>query len=137
MSLESAGFRRNYTDECKGATFAAANDFSTLGADFIAVKSANHRIYVQKIVVNVSTVAAQTITFKDDAGTPVVIAELPASAAKGAQVLLDAPGEGVPLTLGKNLDVTASAAGVAGSLYVEAYQKLDATISYLAGASAQ
>lgn len=137
MSLSSDGFRAHFTDKSKGVAFTAADDFTSTGADFIAVKSANHRIYVQRIVVDVTTTAAQTIDFKDDAGTPVLIAALIVSAAKGRQVLLDAPGKGVPLTLGKNLDIVASAAGVAGTLYVECYQKLDATIAYDSGASLQ
>lgn len=129
MSLSSWSYRSFFRNSSRAITFLAADDFATTGADFIAVRNANYRIYVQKIVVNVSTVAAVTITFKDDAGTPVVVAELPASAAKGAVVILDAGPLGIPLTLGKNLDITASAAGVAGSLSVECYQKLDAAVA--------
>ena len=36
---------------------------------------------------------------------------------------------GTPLTLGKNLDVVPSAAGVAGRLHIEAYEKLEGAVA--------
>lgn len=128
-NISTDGYRKFHRDETKGITFLATDDFATTGANFITVRNANYQIFVQKIMVNVSTVAAQTLTFADDASTPVVITVLPASAARGNQVILDGGAEGVPLTLGKNLDITASAAGVAGSLVVECYQKLGAVVA--------
>lgn len=121
------GYRRRrtfYQDVSREVVFLAANDFTVLGADFIPVKNANYQLFIQRIIVNVATVAAQSITFQDDAGTPVVIAVLPASAARGVQLILDGGTDGIPLTAGKNLDITASAAGVAGSIVVEAYMKI-------------
>jgi len=50
--------------------------------------------------------------------------------AGGNHLILDGGAEGVPLTLGKNLDIVASAAGVAGSLIVEGYQRLGAVIAH-------
>src|SRR3990167_8765707 len=120
-------YRRLFRDESKGLAFTASNDFTTSGANFVTVRNANYTIFLQKITVNVSTVAAQTLTFRDDASTPVVFAELPASAAKGSHTVLDGGAEGIPLTEGKNLDIVASAAGVAGSLFVEGYPVLQHT----------
>lgn len=121
------GYRRRrtfYQDVSRETIFLAANDFTVLGADYIPVKNANYQLFIQRIIVNVSTVAAQSITFQDDAGTPVVIGILPTSAARGPQTVLDGGTDGIPLTAGKNLDITASAAGVAGSIVVEAYMKI-------------
>lgn len=119
----SSHFRSFHKDASRGLTFLATDTPTTIGNDFITVKSSSYQLYIQKIVVNVSTVAAQAITFQDDAGTPVVITALAASAALGEHTILDAEDEGIPLTQGKNLDFTGTA-GVAGSIYVEAYQKL-------------
>lgn len=137
MPRSSAENRATYHDKSRGVAFTAANDFTVTGVDFIAVKNANYRIYIQKIIVNVTTVAAQTLTFRDDAGTPVVIGLLASSAGIGAQTVVDGGDLGIPLTLGKNLDIVASAAGVAGTIEVQCYQKLDTVINALDGASSQ
>lgn len=120
----SDGYRKFHRDASRSVAFLATDDFAATGADYIPVRNANYQIFIQRIIVNISTVAAQTLTFQDDAGTPVVIAVLPASAARGAQTVLDGGARGIPLTIGKNLDIVASAAGVAGSIIVECYQKL-------------
>jgi hypothetical protein len=117
-------YRTFHRDKSKGITFLASDDFATTGANYLAPKSADHQLFIQKITVNVSTSNAATLTFRDDAGTPVVIAILAGSAALGSHTVLDGGAEGIPLTLGKNLDIVASAAGVAGSLMVEAYEVL-------------
>lgn len=119
----SEHFRSFYKDASRGLTFLASETPTTIGADFIAVKNSSYQIYVQRIVVNVSTVAAQAITFQDDAGTPVVVGVLAASAAQGAHDVLDGEAAGIPITQGKNLEFVGTA-GVAGSIYVECYQKL-------------
>lgn len=138
MPRSSEANRATYHDKSRAVAFTAANDFTVTGADYIAVKNANYRIYIQKIIVNVTTVAAQTLTFRDDAGTPVVVGVLAASAGIGAQTVLDGGDQGIPLTLGKNLDIVASAAGVAGTLEVQCYQKLDVnTVNCNDGASLQ
>ena len=131
------GYRKFYRDESRGITFLAGNDFTTTGLDFIAVKNANYQIFIQKVLVNVSTVAAQTLTFQDDAGTPVVIGVLPASAARGNHIIVDGGAEGIPLTLGTNFEIVASAAGVAGSLIVEGYQRPGQVFAATSGASNQ
>ena len=134
--LSAERFRGYYSDVSRGLTFLASQTPTTIGADFIAVKNANYRIYVQRITVNISTAAAQAITFQDDASTPVVIGVLAASLAVGSYTVVDGGAEGIPLTLGKNLEFVGTA-GVAGSLEVECYQKLDTTINANDGASLQ
>lgn len=96
--------------------------------NILAVKSANHQIFVQKIVVSVITDAAQSLIFQDDAGTPVIIGKTKASPGLGPLLFEFGP-NGTPLTVGKNLDIATSAAGIAARVHVEAYQKLGAVIN--------
>jgi hypothetical protein len=51
--------------------------------------------------------------------------------------VFDFGAKGYPLTIGEEVDLILSAAGLAGVVVVEAYEKLDATVSYLAGAASQ
>lgn len=101
-------------------------DVTLLAADSnkdncIAVKSANHQLFIQKIYYNVVTAAAQTVTFRDDAGTPIVIGVIPASVT--TSILFDYGPRGYPLTAGKNLDII-NTAGPAGQIHIEAYEKV-------------
>lgn len=89
--------------------------------DVLAVKSANHQLWVQKITYNPVTVAAQAVTFQDDAGTPVKIGVIPASQA--TPITLDFGPKGVALTAGKNLDIS-NTAGPAAQIHIEAYEKI-------------
>lgn len=96
--------------------------------DVLTVKSANHRIYIQKISISITTYSSVTWTLRDDADTPVPIAilSIPATQATtfGDQgtVVWDFGPTGVPLTLGKNLDLELSATGAAGVVHVEGYE---------------
>lgn len=116
-------FNRNKTT----SRTVVATDTSTEHADIITPKSANHTIYIQRITFAPTTYAAQTLTFQDDAGTPVKIGHMSIPAAAPTtgicQYVIDYGPEGTPLTTGKNLDVIFSAAGPAGRLVVEAYEK--------------
>jgi hypothetical protein len=111
-----------------------AADTSAAHADIIVPKTANHRIYIQKITFSPTTYAAQTITFRDGAGAPVPIGfmSVPATAPTtggDCQYVLDYGPTGTPLTVGEELDVILSAAGIAGRLHIEAYEKLELPIA--------
>lgn len=123
MAVRYRNYLSQYKDLSKTLNLLAADNPATVGDNFL-VGRAGYTIYILKLIVHVRTAAAQAITFQDDAGTPVVIAVLPASAAVGDQhVLIDAQdGPGVPLTEGKNFDFT-GAAGVAATISVVAYLK--------------
>lgn len=90
---------------------------------------AGHTLYIQRIAVHLTTTAAQSLTFQDTAGTPIVLAKLPNSATVGDQHILLDSDEGVPCTEGKSLDMVASAAGLAGSVWIEGYLKQTGTIA--------
>lgn len=137
-------YKRQYTDKTADIQILAGTDYSGGdGTAVVSVKSANHRLYIQKIEISITTYSAKTWTFQDSAGTPVPIAHVSIAAAAEAHVsesgtmVYDFGPKGLPLSLGKNLLLDMSAAGAAGMIHIEAYEKLDATISYLAGASAQ
>lgn len=98
----------------------AATDYSTAQAKIAA--KANFTIYVQKIAVMVTTDAAQSQTFQDSAGSPVIAAVVKASPGIGP-VIFDFGPNGFQLTEGKSLDHKMSAAGMAASVTITAYRK--------------
>lgn len=123
MGIRFRNYLSQYKDVSRTLYLAAADTPTTVGADFI-VGRAGYTIVILAIYVHVKTAAAQAITFTDDNSSPVVVAVLPASAAVGDvhKILEDTEGPGVPLTEGKNLDIT-GAAGVAATIEVVAYLK--------------
>jgi hypothetical protein len=122
-------YQRRYASKSISRNIVAA-DTSTEHADIIVPKSANHQIWVQRIFFNPTTYSAKTFTFQDDAGTPVPLGHMsipaaaPTTGGQTDQYFLDFGPEGVALTTGKNLDLIISAAGAAGKLRIEAYEKL-------------
>lgn len=105
-----------------------ATDTSTELADFITPKSSEHTLYIQRITLSPTTYAAQNLTFRDGAASPIPIgiisvpAAAPTTGGYNGQHILDYGPEGTPLTKGEELDVIVSAAGIAGRLVVEAYE---------------
>lgn len=121
MSLfrSASWYRGFYRDESVSGIVATG----TAGANnAIAVPSSTHTLYIQRISVNIQTSAAQTITFQDDANTPVVALSIEASAAAGTIRTIDFGARGFALTEGKNLDISGTA-GPAYSYSIEAYAK--------------
>ena len=96
--------------------------------DLVAART-NYTIWVQRVTYVPTTVAAQAITVKDNAGSPVSVALIPASQA--VPFVADFGVEGVPLTAGVKLLAT-NTAGPGGRFKVEAYYRLSSPISYLA-----
>lgn len=124
------GFYRAQYHDATTIQSVATGDSATK-EDVIAVKSARHSIFVQRITLSVTTDAAQSLTFQDDAGTPVVIAKSPASPGLGLEVVADFGPMGIQLTEGKNLDITISGAGLACKINIEAYQRVTAVSATL------
>jgi hypothetical protein len=86
----------------------------------------NYTIHVTHISISVTTTAAQSIDIQDGAGTPIEVLGLPASAVEGCYVWTFGE-EGIPLTEGKDLTITTSAAGVACYVHVEGYFRQTST----------
>lgn len=105
-------------------------------AAVIAPKTtANHQLFIQKIFYSPVTAAAQAVTFRDSAGTPVVVGVIPAS--QSTPITLDFGPSGMPLTAGKNLDIS-NTAGPAANIHIEAYEKIvSGNIQSNSGASGQ
>ena len=133
MAKTSAGYREYNKDKSTQLIMLAATDDQ---ASFIAPKTANHRLFIQRIVCSITTYAAVTWTFQDSTGTPVPIyhISIPASAPTAAgdssgHFCIDFGAEGVGLTLGQGLTLNVSAAGAAGIVKVEAYERLGAAVA--------
>ena len=128
-SYNAEWYRRTYGDVSRGLQLLASETPTTVFADFITPKNANYTIYIQRVTFNVSTSHANQLTVQDDASTPVVFAKSIASPALGLNILFEGGAEGVPITAGKNLEITGTA-GAAGSVMIEAYQKLSTVIAH-------
>lgn len=104
-------------------------------AVLLAPKSANHRLFIQRIVWSIATHAAKTLTFIDDhAGTDTnIAAHTDATAAAGipSVVAWDFGPHGLPLTKGASLTLTgnASGSGSTGVVAVEGYEKLEGPVA--------
>lgn len=102
---------------------------STTLADVITPKSADHQIYIQKIILSLTTHFDTAITFDDDgAGPPIAVYTDEATATATGQgavpVVWDFGPNGYPLTKGANLDIVVASAGAVGVVHIEAYEKL-------------
>ncbi len=105
----------------------------------IAVKSASHQLFIQKITLSITThVAGDVYTFDDDGSGGIIAHVLDEAEGAGVPDVItwDFGPEGMALTVGANLDASHTSTGVA-RVHIEAYEKLGATIGYLAGASLQ
>lgn len=96
--------------------------------DLVALRT-NYTLYVQRVTYVPTTVAAQAITVKDNAGTPVLVALIPASQA--TPYVADFGPEGLPITAGVKLFATCTA-GPGGRFKVEGYYKLSSVIAHTA-----
>jgi hypothetical protein len=127
--------RTIFKDKSRTLVLGTGDTPTTVGADFIACKGAGYTLFIQRIIVHVKTAAAQAISFQDDAGTAVILAILPASAAVGDIHILLSSEEGVPCTEAKNFEIVGTA-GVGAVIVVEAYQKQTGPLSARAAAAA-
>ena len=112
--------RALFGDVSTAATYTVASTTSTL----IAAKT-NHTVYVQRGFIWISTDAAQSWSLQDST-TGKQCFEVPSSPGDSTRWEFDYGDKGFPLTESEGLTVTMSAAGLAGTVVVEAYQKLTA-----------
>lgn len=112
-------YRRQYHD-VSGNTSVAAADTATVT---LAALKAGHTIYVQEIIVDILTDAAQTLEFKDDAGTPKKIQKTDASPGAQTHYHWQFGPEGIPLTAAKAFVMVISGAGLAANVAWSAYQR--------------
>ena len=98
-------------------------------ADVLTPKSANHTLYIQRIVLSITTHFDTAITFDDDGAGPAIavyIDEATSDTTGQGQipVVWDFGPVGMALTKGGNLDITIASAGVVGSVHIEGYERL-------------
>lgn len=126
MKISTAqDYRRFYTDISGELAWTASTDDSTL----VTVRNASHTLFIQRIIVWISTDAAQSMSFEDSNGAPKQIAEIPASPGDSTRWDFDFGDEGMPLTEGKDFKAMVSAAGLAGQIKWYGYQKQTATVA--------
>jgi hypothetical protein len=101
------------------ATVLAASDGTT---NVLIAAKTGFTLFITRILVAITTDAAQTLTFQDSAGTPVVIAKTKSSPGLGP-IEFTFGEDGTPLTEAKSLDLNISAAGLAGRVHVEGYYR--------------
>ena len=127
MNGDYTGYQHAHAQKCLDRQILAADDTTALN-NLITPKSANHALVIQKIVFYETTESnGKTLTFQDDASTPVklgVYSSTTAAAGIPKSAVFDFGPRGYQLTTGKNFDIAVSAAGMAGALHVEAYEKL-------------
>jgi len=129
MAGDYSKYRRHYEDLSFDYDLATATGGPVT---LLTARNAKYQIYIQKISIDVGTYSAKVLTFADSAGTPVEIASSsipgtePTNA--GAQNYEhDFGSEGTALTVGKNLVLTLSGAGVAARIHVACFQRLAST----------
>jgi hypothetical protein len=111
-----------------GSTVLAAGDNLSATKRVLVAGITGWTTYVQRILVNVITDNAATLSFADDNGTPIVIAATKVSPGIGP-IHFDFGCEGRALTEGKDFELGNSAAGLAADITYVAYQKLTGTIT--------
>lgn len=126
MSLkDAAGYRTYYQDISGNLAVAAATGDTTL----VTARNANSTIYIQRIIVYVTTDAAQSASFVDSNGTPKKLAEVTTSPGDETRWDFDFGDAGVPLTEGKNFVLDVSAAGLAGNVIWYGYSKISSAVA--------
>ena len=117
---------RTVYEDCSYDAYILAATTTISGA--IAAKT-GYTIFIQSIVVNVTTTFNSATVFQDDAGTPVVIHRIAASPPLGpigVSNSVDFGPEGKRLTESKGLDITIGGAGLVASVKISAYRRLTA-----------
>lgn len=124
--------RRLYCDVSRSFTFTAATDDTTL----ITARNALETIFIQRIIVFITTSTAATETFQDHI-TGKVIGVIPTNPGANSRWDFDWGPEGMPLTVGENFLWNVSVVGHAGSMVIEAFSKRTGVGGSTAGASLQ
>lgn len=118
-SGDGARFLRElYKNVSLSLRFAAAYTGSN---PFITSPGTKYTIFVQKVLLLVTTDAAQTLTVQDSSS--VIAAYVAASPGLGLKTFDFGP-EGQPMTKGADIDIIISAAALAGWISVEAYARI-------------
>lgn len=121
--------RKVFQDISGSTVLAATDDLSSTARTLVAAKT-GYSICIQAITIVVITDNAATLTFQDDASTPVVIHKTKASPGLGTVGTppLGFGSEGRRLTEAKNFTLKNSAAGLAADIHWEGYRRPTAAV---------
>lgn len=117
--------RKQNTDVSGKLVATTATDDTTL----VTAKNANTTIYVQRVVVYITTDAAQSWSFEDSNGSALKVCKVTTSPGVDTRWDFDFGPTGMPLTEGKNFLLNVSAVGLAGNIEYYGYQKLSSTVA--------
>lgn len=124
-SFRSAeGYRTTYRDISGNLDLLAATGDTTLVSNVAANGlGTGWTIFIQRIIVWISTDAAQSLSFEDDNGSARQVAEIPSSPGDSTRWDFDYGARGVPLNEAKDFELNVSAAGLAGQIVWEGYAR--------------
>ena len=119
MSARDAGwYRKIYQDISGSLVFINTTDDTTL----VTVRDSRHALYIQEIIVYITTDAAQSLIFEDS--NDYEIFQVTTSPGDSTVWRFNGGDEGVKLGTGYNFRVDMSAVGLAGTIRWYGYQKL-------------
>ncbi len=121
---DAADYRRIYKDISGHLDLAAATGDTTLAT----VRGTAYTIYIQRVIMYVTTDAAQNISFEDSTGARKLFE---VTTSPGDETRWDGyfGEQGIPLTAGANFVANLSAAGLAGQITWEGYDRQTGVIS--------
>lgn len=118
MAYQSNIYKKAY-QSCNGQLiFTASTGDTTLET----ANETTETLCITKIIVTISTSAAQSIQFEDSASSARYICKVPTSPTVDTQYKYEFGEVGLRLTTGKNLVMNVSAAGNAGHVIWEGYR---------------
>lgn len=127
MAGDYVYFQKLYGQKCLDRQILATDDTTALN-NILSPTVASRALVIQRIEFDETTESnGKSLTFQDDSSTAVVLGKyfsVTAAAGISKRMVLDFGPRGYQLGTGKNLDVVVSAAGIAGALHIEAYEKL-------------
>jgi hypothetical protein len=117
-----AEYRAHFQDISGTLQVLAADGDATLVSGRV-----QQTIYIQRVIVYITTDAAQSWVFTDSNGTPRKLCEVTASPGDETRWDFDFGELGMPLTEGKNFLLDVSAAGLAGHIEWYGYMRRSST----------
>ncbi len=126
---DAADYRRIYHDISGHLDLAAATGDTTL----VTSRGTGWTIYIQRVIGYVTTDAAQNLSFEDSNTSARKIAEITTSPGDETRWDFYFGDIGVPLNSAKNFLANVSAAGLAGQIVWEGYERQTGTISVAGG----
>ena len=132
MHGDYTSYKHTYSDKTTDIALAAG------GTGTIVPKSAKHRVYVQKVEGSITTHAnAKYIRITDGTLIVTLVNDLTKAAGVPDEFRQDWGPKGFAFTLGATVTIESESSGPVADVHVEAYEKLDADLNYLAGATSQ